>query len=107
MCGAKGHVRFAPNSDREVLHRPLIPAIHIGCSPIASTDPARLCVRSTTYTEIYRCISHGAEGSALVFWDVGKSPHWNAGRHRDCYLVRGCGVGFRQSRVAAFRDRAI
>ena len=67
MCGAKGHVRFAPNSDREVLHRPLIPAIHIGCSPIASTDPARLCVRSTTYTEIYRCISHGAEGSALVF----------------------------------------
>ena len=75
MCSAQADVRFAPNSDREVLHRPLIPAIHIGCSPIASTDPARLCVRSTTYTEIYRCISHGAEGSALVFWDVGKSPH--------------------------------
>ena len=27
------------------------------------------------YTEIYRRISHAAEGSALGFWDVGKGPH--------------------------------
>jgi hypothetical protein len=44
---------------------------HTFCEP----DPSRLCVRSTTYTEIYRRISHSAEGLALIFQDVGKDPH--------------------------------